>query len=476
MTDLTGRVEQTIFRRRLLRRGQAVLVAVSGGVDSMVLLRALHRLASRHGWRLTVAHFNHQLRGRSSDADENLVRRAAAGLGLPIVVGRAEVKSFAQKSKLSIEMAARKLRHEFLARTARARRIPAIALAHHAGDQVELFFLRILRGTGSDGLAGMKWQSPSPADAAVALVRPLLDFEKADLAGFAQQNRIRFREDASNDFVDFLRNRIRHELLPLLRKKYQPGLNRVVLRLMEILGAESEWVAEAARQWRGGRSRGFDTLPAAIQRRVLQRQLAGLGPVPDFELVEQLRCAPDCPVSVATGVAAIRDRLGRVTLRSSARTEFNAGRRVVDLSGGAGRVEFGNKRFRWQIRVGKKRVQFGPRSVRGNGLAREVFDADRVGDRVTLRHWQPGDRFRPIGMKSPVKLQDLFTNRKITAARRRELVVAAAATGEIFWVENLRIGEPFKLTSRTKRQFVWQWRPSATRGGEAGRNAELTVS
>jgi tRNA(Ile)-lysidine synthase len=174
VTDLLQRVEQNVQNRRLLKRSDRILVGVSGGLDSMVLLHALQRLLSRHCWRLTVAHFNHQLRGRSSDADEKLVRQTAAALKLPFVAGRADVGGFARKSKLSIEMAARKLRHDFFARTARERKIHIIALAHHADDQVELFFLRLLRGAGGEGLAGMKWRAPSPVDSTITLVRPLL--------------------------------------------------------------------------------------------------------------------------------------------------------------------------------------------------------------------------------------------------------------------------------------------------------------
>ena len=139
MTGLLQRVEQNISNRQLLKRGRPVLVAVSGGLDSMALLHALNAPAKKSRWKITVAHFNHQLRGRSSDADEKLVRKIAAAMKLPVVVGRADVKSFARKSKLSIEMAARKLRHKFFARAARERKIKTIALAHHADDQVELF-------------------------------------------------------------------------------------------------------------------------------------------------------------------------------------------------------------------------------------------------------------------------------------------------------------------------------------------------
>ena len=221
----------------------------------MVLLHLLQRLAPELGWRVAVAHFNHQLRGRSSVADETFVRRAAERLGLPCLVERGAVKELARAEKLSVEMAARRLRHEFLARAAHECGAEVIALAHHADDQVELFFLRLLRGAGAGGLAGMRWSNPSPADASLTLVRPLLDQPKAVLVTFAKQEKIRFRHDASNDSPEFQRNRVRHELLPLLAKHYQPALTRVILRQMEILGAEAECLDGFAKDWLRARKR-----------------------------------------------------------------------------------------------------------------------------------------------------------------------------------------------------------------------------
>jgi tRNA(Ile)-lysidine synthase len=516
VSDLLDRVEQRIRTRRLFRPGQSILVAVSGGVDSVVLLHVLHQLARKHRWQLTAAHFNHRLRGRSSEADERLVRRMAEHLKVPVLTEGADVRAFARAQKLSLEMAARKLRHDFLARAAARGHIRSVALAHHADDQLELFFLRLLRGSGGEGLGGMKWRNPSPSDPDIELVHPLLDQPKAVLLEYAAEQGIRYREDASNAALDFQRNRVRHELLPLLRRKYQPALDRTILRVMDIIGEEAEFAAEAARGWLGrmespkaegrrpiGRLAriAFDGLPVAVERRCVQLQLLNLGIVPDFELVEQLRTAVDKPVGVSTGahrgteakvgpltpalsplegekgkrrqaagelrlrgkdkrregpmaapLCAVRERSGLVRLQAAEPEGFKSNVLDLELKGRAGEVEFDGARISWRIDL--------PKDVGRpiGGVGRECFDADRVGSLVRLRHWQPGDRFQPIGMPCPVRLQDFFTNQKVARDRRRRLIVAATEAGEVFWVEGMRISERFKLTKGTIRRLQWRWK------------------
>ena len=460
MTAFLQRLETEIHNRRLLKRGERILVAVSGGVDSMVLLHSLKKLSLDYKWKIVVAHFNHQLRGRASDADENLVRRTATRMKLPVVVGSENVRRFAEIGKFSIEMAARRLRHRFFAHTAKVNKIRVVALAHHADDQVEHFFLRLLRGAGTEGLTGMKRRSPSPLDKNVTLIRPLLDFSKSELAKFARENKIPFRNDATNSSTDIPRNRIRNELLPLLKKKYQPGLNETVLRLMEIIGAESEFVGGSAQRWLAkGRSGAdkFADLPVAIQRRVLQLKLAELGFAANFKLVEQLRLAPGRRVNLWPGLFVSRTGVGVLVLEREQESAFSATKLAVDLTKRKREAVFGGMKFNWRI-LPRKQICFAAKKTAGGPPAlREYFDADKIGGKVVLRHWRPGDRFQPIGMKSPAKLQDLFTNAKIPRDRRRSLIVAEAADGAIFWVEGLRIGERFKLTPQTARTLVWRW-------------------
>jgi tRNA(Ile)-lysidine synthase len=432
----------------------------------MVLLHLLHELALRHHWRLTVAHLNHQLRGRSSDADERLVRLTAKRLKVRVVVERADVRRFARDRKLSVEMAARELRHEFLARSARQQRALTVALAHHADDQLELFFLRLLRGSGGEGLAGMKWRGPSPADVKVELVRPLLDQPKTMLEGYASERGIRHREDATNALLDLQRNRIRHELLPLLRAKYQPALARTIARVIEIVGADADFAAAAAKDWLGRKSKvqslksrvrgparlGFDELPVAVQRRCVQLQLRERGVEADYEMIEQVRTTPGRPVAIGPRHCAVRDEAGVVLLQSPRQEKFKADFMPVDLKGRAGEVDFGGARIRWLLRSTK----LSQRPAARGGL--ECFDADKVGTAIQLRHWQPGDRFHPIGMPKPLKLQDFFTNEKVPRDLRRRLILAATAGGEVFWVEGMRISERFKLTPRTKHRLQWGWK------------------
>jgi tRNA(Ile)-lysidine synthase len=461
MTNLVEQVETFIRENKLLRAREKALVAVSGGMDSMVLLSILHELASRFHWRLCVAHFNHRLRGRSGERDEQLVRESAARLKLPLFAGAGEVRAFAEQEKISIEMAARRLRHEFLARTARENRLRSLAFGHHAGDQVELFFLRLFRGAGGEGLGGMKASSVSPADRGLRIIRPLLAATREEIRTFASERGVPFHEDETNLSLDFLRNRVRRELLPALRRDYQPALDRTVLRAMEIAGEEARFVREQAARWleRKGKTR-FARLPIAVQRSAIQLQLAAYDVPPEFDLIESLRLSPGKRIMIGPGRCVFRDRSGRVEAGEVSSKDFRRDHLPCALTGEYGVLEFGGLEIRWEIQPHRKGKIPRERNC-------EFFDADKVGASLVLRHWKPGDRFRPIGMERETKLQDFFVNLKIPASERRRLVLAETSDGKVFWVEKLRISEDYKLGPMTVRRLKWRWTPAKVSANSA---------
>jgi tRNA(Ile)-lysidine synthase len=436
----------------LLDRKARLLVAVSGGIDSMVLLQVLTRLTATHGWQLTVAHLNHKLRGRSSDADERLVETVARESKLPVVIERADVRAMARSGKQSIEMAARQVRHAFLAVVAKENGIATIVTAHHADDQVELFFLRLLRGAGADGLSGMEPLSTSPVDPSVKIARPLLGVTRAEIEEYARTERLRWRKDASNDNVDHMRNRVRHKLLPLIERQFQPAVREVVLRTIELLEPEADFSAAAALQWLREPSLSFDKLHVAVQRRVLQIQLIRQGISPDFDLIEWMRAHPGKPCTVESGKEVQRTPNGEVVVSAHACPRFSTDAVELVLSRKQGRILFDAVEIRWRIRT----VRRAPPVKRQSGV--ESFDVDAIGDCVVLRHWRRGDRLQPIGMAAAVKIQDLFTNAKVPRDQRHQRLLATTAGGDVFWVEGLRISEKHKLRPQTRRILEWRWR------------------
>ena len=290
----------------------------------------------------------------------------------------------------------------------------------------------------------------SPVDPDIRLVRPLLEASRTEIEACARQRGIRFREDRSNADRRFLRNRIRHDLLPLLREQYQPAIDRVLVRTASILSAESECVTGLASAWLKGSDGSFDRLPLAVRRRAVQLQAIALGLVLEFETCEHLLRQPGRTVNAPGGVILSCGPDGRLR-RVTARLLDYCRESVRLVLATDGRTRFGGREFFWQVVAGRKPVKL---RLSPNV---ESFDAEQVGDTILLRHWRVGDRFQPIGMSNGVKLQDLFTNQKVPVTERRSRVVAESALGEIFWVEGLRIGDRFKVRPDTAKWLVWRW-------------------
>jgi tRNA(Ile)-lysidine synthase len=455
---LTTRVALAIEAHTLLADGDRVVVAVSGGLDSMVLLRVLHELSEDRSWRLVVAHFDHRLRGQASAADARFVKRAAEALDLEVRQEHGRTADFARAQGVSLEMGARILRHRFLARVSRDVGASAVALAHHGDDQLELFFLRLLRGAGVEGLSGMDWQGVSPEDRGVRLIRPLLGERRVAVEAWARNRRLAFREDASNQDRDIPRNRVRHELLPMLRGSYQPGLDTVIARTMAAFRDTATYLCGEAEVWRRARRRKpFHLLPVVLQRQVIAIGLRELKVPVTYDLVERLRMTEGERVSAGTDRFLTRDKSGSIVETKGEGMEKICGDEMrIELGGGGrrGMAVFGGIELSWQL-VALGSADYSKKA--GEGCV-EMFDADKVGPVIVLRHWRSGDRFQPSGLGRPARLQNLFVNQRIARRARRQLVIAATSDGAIFWVEGLRISEGFKLDKGSRRGLKWAWR------------------
>jgi tRNA(Ile)-lysidine synthase len=293
------------------------LIGVSGGRDSVALLHWLVNLGYK---KLIVCHLNHQLRGRSSDADARFVEQLTEKYQLDIELGSANVRALAGKKKLSLETAARDARYKFFAESARRRKCKTIFLGHHADDVVETFLINLFRGSGTAGLSGMREASTRQIDNVdLAIVRPFLDVWRKEIDIYVREHRIKFREDASNKNLDPLRNRVRHRIIPYLQKTLGRNIRPAIWRAAAIAGEEEEWID-------GQLSDSSDvelsvaklrTLPVALQRRAILKWLRAqnISEV-GFDVIERVRSLLDPTARVAKINLArdrhVRRRAGRI--------------------------------------------------------------------------------------------------------------------------------------------------------------------
>jgi tRNA(Ile)-lysidine synthase len=266
-----------------------LIVAVSGGADSVALLHLLLEAGYRN---LIVAHFNHRLRGKASDGDAAFVEKLAAKLDFPCEIAEGDVRKLASSRKCSLETAAREARYSFLATVAKKHRIRMVVLAHHADDQVETCLFNFLRGSGIAGLSGMKPRSTRTIGGiGMELLRPLLPIPKGELLGYLKERKIRFREDATNAVADASRNKLRLKVLPLIEELLGPSFKGSIVRNASLLADEEDLLSSLTQPialQEKLRVKLLRELHPALRRRVLHAWLKNRGiDEPGFAEVER---------------------------------------------------------------------------------------------------------------------------------------------------------------------------------------------
>ena len=479
-------------------KGKRLLVAVSGGPDSLALLHALWRLRGEYGLTLFGAHLNHLLRGAESDADAEFARNTFERMGVPFSVGCADVAGYRGRHRLSLEDAARRVRYSFLADAAAEYGADAIALGHTADDQAETVLMHIVRGSGLDGLRGMRaLDGRTIGGRRVALFRPMLDVSRAETEAYCRALGLMPRIDPSNSSPEFLRNRIRMELVPLL-KSLNPSVKDALMRLSRNATQDGEYIRERADAvWRdvaqtveSGVVR-LDAVAlggehAAIRGRVLRRAIeAAGGEVTQrhiLDMVALLGGAPGKRLHLSGGIGFVTGYgeayVGRMDAVEDALMPLPPihGEHPLAVPG---EVRVGG----WYIAVTSIDAQDGeglfhsPHSFgklrtgsnlppEGEGtMASEVVDMDCVGEGLRVRGRLPGDRFQPLGMEGAKSLREFMIDARIPRGWRDGLPLVVSERG-IVCVSGWRIAHWARVTGETRRVMRVELSYSDARDGQ----------
>lgn len=454
--DLLSKVETTILTQGLVDQGDRVLVAVSGGPDSVALLRLLLELRPKWGWEMAVAHVHHGLRGEDAEEDLRFVQAMASSAGLEFLVRRITPGSL-RCSGRSLQEAARMARYGLLEEMRGEFAASRIALGHQADDQAETVLAALIRGTGLAGLGGMPYRKGH-------IVRPLLDIAREELMEYLRREAIPFREDPSNEDPRFLRVRIRKEVLPLMRRTLNPALREVLCRTARICAMEEEYLAHtAASTWAQIAIQGereilipihrYTDMPMALRLRILRMGYARLrGNTRGLALHH---CQAMDQMAMETG----RERW----LHLPKGVRFGVSGGYILFTGEENTTE---RSFSYSVTVpGETQVPEAGLCLRwilssdGKGvdgvLPREavVMDFDKMVQPLILRSPVAGDRLRPKGLGGSRKVQDLLVDARVPRRERWRVPVLADARG-LLWVVGHRLDERVIPNEASRRLLV----------------------
>ncbi|NOU98305.1 tRNA lysidine(34) synthetase TilS [Paenibacillus sp. LMG 31456] len=461
--DFVSRVEQEIRTERLFEEGDSIVVAVSGGPDSVALLHVLFALSKQWKWRLSVAHLNHGFRIKESEQEEVLVSELAAKLGLPIEVARLDVPEYIKETGKNSQSAARELRYRFLHKAAALFKANRIALAHHADDQAETVLMRLLRGTGPSGLTGIPKRR---MEKEMELVRPLLRIYKTEILDYCHTQQLPYSIDSSNLERKYVRNELRLDLIPSLQKQYNEQLPQALNRLSEMMTAEDDYMELQARallvegvakesdsvKWS---RKWFMGLHVALQRRLIKLILNYLGLDPDsidFLKLEKMR----------DGIVSVKPSNMRLNIGGS-----------LILTREYDRIYLHNYvvppiSFSYSFESGQNNLEI-PEigvSLECTWLDRELFnraavplsdnpytawfDAEQLQQPIEVRSRRDGDRMSLFGLNGSKKVKDIFIDAKIPPSLRAKVPIITDGQGRIIWLSGVRRSSLSTVTDSTK--------------------------
>ncbi len=479
---LIRQMAETIQRHRMICAGDRILVAISGGPDSVALTQALFDLRHKKSlapFELTLAHLNHNLR-KESDRDEAFCCGFAAELGLAFVSGRSDVRSEARRSRRSLEEAGRLARYRFLESTALQRGCTRIAVGHTRNDQAETFLLRMIQGAGTTGLGAMH-----PVSRGGRLIRPLLAVKRQDVMEFLTSRGLRYQTDRTNLDCSIPRNRVRHRALPFLENQFNPSLIDTLARTTDLLRDEEAWMNGEARraleQMAGpeedegvklpvGR---LAELPPALARRVIRLAVTGVkgdlrawsachvnqvlhltapgksGRQLSLPGIECFRSFDDLWIRPASGTGA--ERKGRVNSEQSAQGGYNGYEYELPVPGRLEIPEAGGV-----IETEESRPAPLPAAV-GSSVVVGLPGGTGGDAGLSVRNPRPGDRFRALGAPGTKPLSRYLMEHRVEWPRRRRIPLLVHGEREVLWVVGHGVSELSRVGPGTDRRLHLTW-------------------
>ncbi len=444
------KIEQTLQKYSLLKTGETVVVALSGGADSCALLLSLLDLAEGYGWKIMVAHFNHGLRGGASDGDEAFCRGLAQQYGLVFVTERMRQRSIPKGA--SPEDYFRRERYRFLDRVAADHGAGKIALGHHLQDQAETVLINILRGSGLDGLKGILPMRENK------YIRPLIEVSRTEINDFLKETGVKPREDHSNSSKAYLRNRIRGELIPRLKKEYNPRIAENLARMATIIRRDDDFLNGCVdaiikpphviktRHEADFSVTYFKTLHAALGYRLLRSLLEGLAPSGrgfSFSHIQSL-CDLAMKSSSGKGIALpyglhAQKEYDRIVIQSAKDETIKDYEYRMMVPGTVDLKERG-------LILSTKRATAD--EIDFSRINRIYLDGDKIKGDLTIRNRRSGDWFEPLGTKGSQTIKKLFINRKIPKPERNRIALLTDRES-VIWIENMHLSERVKVSSET---------------------------
>ncbi|MBS1557999.1 MAG: tRNA lysidine(34) synthetase TilS [Bacteroidetes bacterium] len=437
-----------LTQKKLCTPHHHILVAVSGGQDSMALLH----LFVRAGFRVSVAHVNFQLRGKESDQDQEFVKNFCRAARIPFYSKKFQTEKYAVKKSLSIQMAARALRYGWFHELMLRHRFDRLATAHHLNDSIETVLINITRGTGLEGLDGIAAKNKN-------IIRPLLFATREQIHSYVKENKIRWREDASNNTDDYVRNYLRHQVIPKL-KKINPSLEDSVADMLEKTAAGNELAEAGLLQWR----EKFETIQGD-QIFFLKKGFSGFhnpcGLL--WLLVKKYGFHFD---QCRQAIRSLDKQSGKKFLSDN--YVLGIDRKSLILSPQkkeepAVTITKNKTQVTWGVRQLKIST---PKKIKiSTDRYTALLDSAKLTFPIIWRAWKKGDFFYPLGMDKRKKVSDFLIDRKISISEKKNVTVIESA-GEIAWLVGYRISDRFKITDRTQALTKLEFKTTALKSGQ----------